>query len=125
MKGVGGLVLTSKPLLKLRYTSSSSRAIMIGKCPHIASLQQHNRRHGLDILSDVGIASADSKHPHYKRMVLEYVLRMLKTLARPSQMAARGPNLARRPYLLGPLSTPIYIEIHKKMVIIWPQDIDL
>ena len=37
-----------------------------------------------------------------------------------SQMAAHGPNPARRPYLLGPLSTPIYIEIHRKMVIIWP-----
>ena len=41
---------------------------------------------------------------------------------RPSQMAARGPNPARRPYLFVPLSTPIYIEIHKAMVIIWPSD---
>ena len=28
-------------------------------------------------------------------------------------MAARGPNLARRPYLFGPLSTPIYSNIHR------------
>ena len=32
--------------------------------------------------------------------------------SKPSQMAARGPNPARRPYLFGPLSTPVYTEIH-------------
>ena len=36
-------------------------------------------------------------------------------------MEARGPNPARRPYLLGPLLTPIYTEIHRTMVIFWPQ----
>ena len=30
---------------------------------------------------------------------------------RPSQMAARGPDPARRPYMFGPLSTPKYTEI--------------
>ena len=40
-------------------------------------------------------------------------------------MATRGPNPAHRPYLFGPLSTPIYIEIHRTMVIIWPSDIYL
>ena len=43
--------------------------------------------------------------------------------SRLSQMAARGPNPARRSYLFGFLSTPIYTEIHKTMVIIWPPDI--
>ena len=40
-------------------------------------------------------------------------------------MAACGQNLVGRPYLFGPLSTPIYIEIHRAMVIIWPSDIYL
>ena len=41
-------------------------------------------------------------------------------------MAAHGPYLARRPYLFGPLLTPIYIEMHiGQMVIIWPSDIYL
>ena len=45
--------------------------------------------------------------------------------SRPSQMAARGPNPARKPYLFGPLPTPIYIKIHRTMVNIWPSDIYL
>ena len=54
-----------------------------------------------------------------------FLFLFLKIYSRPSQMATCGPNPARRPYLLGPLSTPIYIEIHRTMVIIWPPDIDL
>ena len=50
---------------------------------------------------------------------------LLAVYNRPSQMAARGPNPARKPYLLGPLPTPIYIKIHRTMVIIWPSDISL
>ena len=34
-----------------------------------------------------------------------------------------GPNPACRPYLFDPLSAPIYIEIHRTMVIIWPSHI--
>ena len=45
--------------------------------------------------------------------------------SRPSLMAARGPNPACRPYLLGPLSTLIYTETHRTMVNIWPSDIYL
>ena len=41
------------------------------------------------------------------------------------QMAACGPNAARRPCVFGPLSTPMYIEIHRTVVIIWPSDIYL
>ena len=49
-----------------------------------------------------------------------------KFYRRPSQMVARGPNPACRPYLFGPFSTPIYTEIHdSKMVLIWPLDIYL
>ena len=37
-------------------------------------------------------------------------------------MAARGPNLARRPLLFGSLSTSMYIETHRAPVFVWSSD---
>ena len=48
--------------------------------------------------------------PH-RQMLLYY---------RASQQAANGPNLARRPFLVGPLSALKYTATHKAMMFIWP-----
>ena len=49
-------------------------------------------------------------------------IQIMNVYFRGSQQAARGPNLARRPFLVGPLSTLKYTEIHRAMVFIWPSD---
>ena len=54
------------------------------------------------------VGKSEIYSPSYKHRATLY-FESHNCYIRPSQMATRGPNPARRPCLLGPLSTPIYI----------------
>ena len=63
-------------------------------------------------------SSTSKSPPHLKFTGKKNTFEIIVSI-RPSQMATSGSNPACRPFLLGSLSTLIYIETHREMVFIW------